>query len=209
VTEDEGSDGSSLGRRGFEIFRANRVRRLGPTVFLVNTESGVGSFIVELQDGNWVCDCDGQLNECEHRYAARLCAATSRTLAMEEDEPQLRCRYCGSLDVSSCGYRYNAYGIRKRYQCNECLRKFSVRYVERKDQGGPPSEIVWVLSEVGMILNKLEALLEKLSSLTLTVNVLGEAPPLHAQGSSEGTNCDGLHNMESRNQQNPRSEGRS
>jgi hypothetical protein len=91
---------------------------------------------------------------------------------MEEDEPQLRCRYCGTPDISSCGYRYNAYGIRKRYRCNECLRKFSVRYVERKHQGGPPSEIIWVLSEVGMILNKLEALMERLSSLTLTMDTL-------------------------------------
>ena len=172
MTEDE----NSLRQKGFELFKANKVRRLGPTVFLVKSETDVGSFLAEVHDGNWLCDCNRNLQQCEHRYAAQLCAATSRIPAMEENEPQLRCRYCGTLDVSSCGYRYNAYGIKKRYRCNECLRKFSVRYVERKDQGGPPSEIAWVLSEIGMILNKLEALMEKLSSLTLTMNALRDTP---------------------------------
>jgi hypothetical protein len=164
MTEDEGSDGSSLGRKGFEIFRANRVRRLGPTVFLVSTETGVDSFIVELRDGNWVCDCDQKLEECQHRYAVRLAAISRRVQEPSDnvDDTKLVCRYCGSPDISRCGFRYNAYGISRRLRCNECLRKFSVKYTDSTDT--TPYETTWLLSEIGLVLTKLEELTERVAS---------------------------------------------
>jgi transposase-like protein len=149
-----------LNQKGFELFKANKVRRINPTHFLVKTEDSVGSFVVELLDGKWVCDCDHKSEECEHRYAARLAAVSQRLQEEPTEDSKLVCRYCGSPDISRCGFRYNAYGISRRLRCNECLRKFSVKYTN--NSASPPSEITWLIAEIGMVLTKLEELIDRI-----------------------------------------------
>ena len=159
----------NLDQVGFEIFRQGKVKRLTPSQFVVKTESGIGSFLVQLDNSNWNCDCDPTLDDCPHRYAAKMCASTMRPLDNQTETANIKCRYCGSLDISACGFRYNAYGISKRYRCNECLRKFSIKYLDRANTGQPPSEMIWLLAEIGMILNKLENLIENLSRSMLHI----------------------------------------
>lgn len=149
-----------LTQEGFSLHRAGKVRRLSPTQFLVKTENEVGSFLVEVLEGKWKCEC-GNPGDCSHRHAAQL-AATATVVTLPEDL-SLKCRYCGSLDISGCGYRYNAYGISKRTRCNECHRKFSIKQTKSSGFNRLPSETVWLLSEIGMVLNKLELLIEKCS----------------------------------------------
>jgi hypothetical protein len=149
-----------LTQEGFSLYRAGKVRRLTPTQFLVKTQSEVGSFLVEVLEGDWKCEC-GNPEDCAHRHAAQL-TATATSLTQPEDL-DLKCRYCGSSDISGCGYRYNAYGISKRIRCNECHRKFSIKQPQRSSLDRLPSETVWLLSEIGMVLNKLELLIEKCS----------------------------------------------
>jgi|SRR5208337_3105436 len=149
---------SQLTQEGFSLYRAGKVRRLTPTQFLVKTEQGTGSFLVEFLEGGWKCEC-GIAEDCSHRHAAQL-AATTATLTVPEDL-NLKCRYCGSPDISGTGYRYNAYGISKRIRCNECHRKFSIKQSNSSGFDQLPSETVWLLSEIGMVLNKLELLIEK------------------------------------------------
>ena len=152
---------TSLNQKGFELFKTNRVRRINSTHFLVKTENDVGWFVVELQEGKWACDCDRELEECQHRYAVRLAAVSSRLQEQDTEVTKLVCRYCGSPDISRCGFRYNAYGISRRLRCNECLRKFSVKYTDSSESN--PSEMTWLLAEIGMILTKLEELIERIS----------------------------------------------
>ena len=66
--------------------------------------------------------------------------------------------------LARCGFRYNAYGISQRYRCNECLRKFSVKHIDRQNAKKTPSETIWLLAEIGMVLTKIENLIEKASS---------------------------------------------
>jgi hypothetical protein len=148
---------------GFNMFRANMVKRLTPTHFLVKTEEGRGSFLVEIQEGVWKCDCDQNGDSCEHRFAAQLAAAAVRPDFHARAEQDLKCRYCGSPDVGGCGFRYNAYGISRRYKCNECLRKFSIKFSDSENAGGTPSEMTWLLAEIGMLLTKIEDLIERAS----------------------------------------------
>lgn len=150
----------SHSQRGFDLFKTNKVRRISPTHFLVKAENCVGSYVVELQEGKWVCDCDQELEECQHRYAVRLAAVSQRLQEEPTDNSKLVCRYCGSPDISRCGFRYNSYGISRRYRCNECLRKFSVKYTNTTERR--PSEMMWLLAEVGMVLTKLEELIERI-----------------------------------------------
>jgi hypothetical protein len=165
LSEDSGGDESA--KHGFEIYRASKVTRLGPNQFLVRTDSGVGSFFVERVDGGWKCDCGPGLSYCAHRHAARLCAAGS-TVPLNDDAPEAKCRYCGSMDVSRCGFRYNSYGIARRYRCNECMRKFSLKYTDAAFTSRLPSEMMWLLAEIGMVLNKLEDLMEGFAKLYST-----------------------------------------
>jgi hypothetical protein len=149
-----------LNQKGFELFKANKVRRINPTHFLVKTENGLGSYLVKLHEGKWVCDCNQELEECEHRYAVRLAAVSEKLQEETTDSSRLVCRYCGSPDISRCGFRYNAYGISRRLRCNECLRKFSVKYTN--NSASSPSEMTWLIAEIGMVLTKLEELIDRI-----------------------------------------------
>lgn len=130
-----------------------------------------GHRIVELKNGKWICDCFHYAQSgdfCEHIYAAQLARKASRSYETEispSDEDKLKCRYCSSPDVSRCGFRYNARGISRRYYCHECERKFSIRIVESQQAiANVPSEVVWLLDEVGLQVSKLNGLLTRLDS---------------------------------------------
>jgi len=163
--------GDDANRMGYKIFREGAIRRFSPTLFAVRREDGQGWFLVELKDGNWVCDCSTALagsnvQQCAHVYAALLSSAMHRVSLDEScetaEEKLLKCRYCGSLDISRVGFRYNARGISRRYLCNECRRKFSVPYVEPETALGAPSGTLWLLSQVAMLTSKLNDLLRDL-----------------------------------------------
>jgi hypothetical protein len=163
--------GADSGRSGFVLFRNGSVRRLDPSLFAVRKEDGKGWVMVELKEGNWVCDCgnqdaDNENGHCPHVYAALLSSMTYKAAVDETDDElevrSIKCRYCGSPDISKVGFRYNARGISRRYLCNECRRKFSVPYVEPHAVQGLPSGTLWLLSQVAMLTSKLNDLLKDL-----------------------------------------------
>jgi len=161
-------------KKGFDLYCGEKaVRRLTPDITAVKGDLE-GYRIVELKDGNWVCDCFHYAQSgdfCEHIYAAQLARKANRSYETEisaSDEDKLKCRYCGSPDISRCGFRYNARGISRRYYCHECERKFSIRIVESHQAiANVPSEVVWLLDQVGLQVSKLNDLLTRLDS-TLT-----------------------------------------
>jgi hypothetical protein len=130
-----------------------------------------GYRIVELKDGKWICDCFHHAKSgdfCEHIYAAQLARKANRSFETEmspSDEGSLKCRYCGSPDISRCGFRYNARGISRRYYCHECERKFSIRIIESQQTiSNVPAEVVWLLDEIGLQMSRLNELLVQLDS---------------------------------------------
>ena len=147
---------------GFEIFKKGLVRRLSSIHYVARNANDEGWQLVELKNGKWHCDCNSAGSECAHLYAAQLHRSTSKLQPEQFDEAHLKCRYCGSLDVASSGYRFNARGIARRYRCNECLRKFSIPYVQTT-KGTVPSEMAWILNEIGMLTTKLTDLLSDLN----------------------------------------------
>jgi hypothetical protein len=165
------SDDGEIKKKGFDLFcKKDVVRRLTPDVTAVKGDLE-GYRIVELKDGRWICDCFhfSQNNKsCEHIYAAQLARNANRRFEKEiasSDESSLKCRYCGSPDLSRCGYRYNSRGISRRYFCHECERKFSIRIVEsRQAIINIPTEVTWLLNEVGVQVSRLNELLIKLDS---------------------------------------------
>jgi len=164
-------DGEEVKKKGFDLFcDKDALRRLTPDITAVKGDVE-GYRIVEFNDGRWICDCFrfSQNNEsCEHVYAAQLARNANRRFEKEiasSDESSLKCRYCGSPDVSRCGFRYNARGISRRYFCQECERKFSIRIVESQQAiVNVPAEVVWILNEVGLQVSRLNELLTQLDT---------------------------------------------
>jgi hypothetical protein len=160
-TMPEGFD--EVKRIGFELFTQGKVRRLTQGIYAVKTK--VGSYIAENQEGHWKCDCNTcQEGSCPHIYAAQLSRLTVQISSDDVDKP-LRCRYCGSPDIRGCGFRYNARGIARRYFCNECRRKFSIKYVGPQDAvANAPSELIWVLNELGAALTRMNDLMAEVNA---------------------------------------------
>lgn len=86
------------------------------------------------------------------------------------DEEHLKCRYCGSPDASRCGFRYNARDISRRYKCNECGRKFHIVHVQNNAEARP-SQLTWLLSEIGMLMSKSELLAELNARMEITISL--------------------------------------
>ena len=168
-------------KEGFEIFKKGLVRRLSSNHFIAKTASAVGWQIVEIKQGKWICDCGTGDEWCVHLYAAYLHRTTSKIQPEPLDESHLRCRHCGSPDIARCGFRYNARGIARRYRCNDCQRKFSIPHVQT-NPGTRPSELVWLLNEIGMLTSKLTDLLAEVNDRMELASDLTENPP--SDGSS-------------------------
>ena len=161
-------DDDEIRKKGFDLFSGkDTVRRITVNITAVKGELE-GYHMVEFSEGKRKCDCfrfaqNGEF--CEHIHAALLGRSAERHVETERDSPDeasLRCRYCGSPDISRCGFRYNARGISRRYYCNECERKFSAPYVESQTVPGTPSGTLWLLSQVAMLTSKLNDLLRDL-----------------------------------------------
>jgi len=164
---------------GYRLFQKGSVRRFNPSLFAVKGEDDKGWVLVELKEGRWVCDCNANdpnhdASHCPYVYAALLYSATYRAELEESseiaEEKPMKCRYCGSPDISKVGFRYNARGISRRYICNECRRKFSVPYVEPQAVPGAPSGTLWLLSQVAMLTSKLNDLLRDSNERIVSAN---------------------------------------
>jgi DNA-directed RNA polymerase subunit RPC12/RpoP len=155
---------------GFDIFKNGRVRKLSPTHYLVKSQASEAWRLVELKDGCWVCDCNSNGNSCAHLYAAQLQRSTAKLESGQTDQAHLRCRYCGSLDIAGCGFRYGARGISRRYVCRDCLRKFSIPYVAPVTEA-KTLELSWLLNQVNLLTTRLSDLLQEMN--TKLENLIG------------------------------------
>ncbi len=169
-SKNQSDEFDQIKKLGFELFTNGSVRRITPSIYVVKSSSK-GSFVAENKDGQWICDCPNRApngESCEHMYAAQLAKNSNRQWESEvssSSENSLKCRYCGSPDLSKCGFRYNARGISRRYFCHECERKFSIRIVESQQAiVNVPAEVVWILNEVGLQVSRLNELLVQLDS---------------------------------------------
>jgi hypothetical protein len=151
----------SIREQGFELFKTGTVRRLSPTHYVVRAQTTTGWNLVELKDGAWTCDCNPTGSPCAHVYATQLHRYGSKG-EQTSDEPHLKCRYCSSIDVAGCGFRYNARGIARRYFCRDCQRKFSIPYLQ--SNSNKPNELAWLLNEIGFLLTKLNETVSRVNS---------------------------------------------
>lgn len=189
----EASADNETNQLGYRLFREGSVRRFNPSLFAVKGEDDKGWVLVEFKEGRWVCDCstsdpNHDVSHCPYVYAALLYSATYRAELEESseiaEEKPMKCRYCGSPDISKVGFRYNSRGISRRYFCGECRRKFSVAYVEPQAVAGAPSETLWLLSQVAMLTSKLNDLLRDLDERIIVAKNHGSCSPTQVDANS-------------------------
>jgi hypothetical protein len=144
----------SIREEGFTIFKEGTVRRLSPTHYVVKSQAANSWRLVELKDAIWVCDCNSSGAPCPHAYSVQLHRYATKEKAHQLDESRLKCRYCSSIDIAGCGFRYGARGISRRYFCRDCQRKFSIPYVN-SNPDSKPNDIAWLLNELGMLVTQL------------------------------------------------------
>ncbi len=153
----------SIREEGFDLFKSGTVRRLSPTHYVVKSQTATSWHLVELKDGAWTCDCNSDGTPCAHIYSTQLHRYASKQGQEKPDEAHLKCRYCRSIDITGTGFRYGARGISRRYFCRDCLRKFSIPYVQ-VDPNRKPNEIAWLVNEVGMLTTRLTTLISELNT---------------------------------------------
>ncbi len=152
----------SIREEGFALFKNGTIRRLSPTHYVIKSQTDNGWHLIELKDGTWTCDCNSDKAPCPHVYSAQLHRYASRQVQEDPDESHLKCRYCGSIDIAGCGFRYGARGISHRYFCRDCQRKFSIPYVQGSTES-KPNEMAWLLNEVGLLVTRLTRLISDLN----------------------------------------------
>jgi transposase-like protein len=168
----------SRNRLGFQLHANELVRLVADGIYAAKLESG-GSYVIENQDGHWICECGEFEEECPHIYAAQLLRQTIKHQHQFSQQP-LKCRYCGSPDLRGCGFRYNAQSIARRYFCNECHRKFSVKHRSITENAKQDPELIFTLTELGNGLTRLNSLLESADRWLLR-HSLGSSTPARTE----------------------------
>ncbi len=166
----------TLREEGFTIFKNGSLRRLSPTHYVVRSPESNGWHLIELKEGKWICDCVVDGATCPHLYAAQFHRYGSREKQKGFDEAHLKCRYCSSIDIAGCGFRYGARGISRRFVCHDCLRKFSIPYTNISAES-KPQELAWLLNQVGQLTTKLTDLLREINA---KLEIMIETKPVEA-----------------------------
>lgn len=170
----------TLREEGFAIFKNGLLRRLSSTHYVVKSQEGDRWHLIELNGGKWACDCQIDGTTCPHLYAAQFHRYASKGRQDDLDEAHVKCRYCGSIDVAGCGFRYGARGISRRYVCHDCTRKFSIPYTNTSADS-KPQELVWLLNQVGQLTSKLTDLLQEMNVKLETLIATQSLGPLQSK----------------------------
>jgi transposase-like protein len=107
------------------------VKRINDKSYVVNSQSGNGSYVIHLIELGWNCSCPDHTFrgvKCKHIFAVEFSFALREQVKKEiiiQPIDSLSCRYCNSSKVVRKAIRYNKYGNIQRYLCKECGKRFS------------------------------------------------------------------------------------
>jgi hypothetical protein len=88
------------------------VKRINDKSYVVNSQSGNGSYIIHLTELGWVCSCPDHLYrgiKCKHIYAVELSFAIRKQVEITKIEPVVNqcCIFCKSFNIVKYGVRHN------------------------------------------------------------------------------------------------------
>ena len=83
------------------------------------------------------------------------------------NKSRLSCIYCGNDDVVKYGQRQNKSGIKQKYQCNTCKKKFSEGKDMRIKGDFTTTELIIDLHYQGMSLRKIKKYIKQFHNISL------------------------------------------
>jgi transposase-like protein len=121
-------------RRGMAILAvANQIQKIDSQTYIVKSQAGNGTYTVTKNKNQWSCTCpDHQKtqNDCKHIHAIKLKQTWENSSEILDTYKELNektiCKYCGSENIEKHGIRHNKNGMKQRYLCRECNKRFVV-----------------------------------------------------------------------------------
>ena len=129
--------------RAFAILAKGDMPKVaGKEIFIVPSQSDKEKRYTVSHNGRWECTCpDFQKTglHCKHIQAVQMWLklrenidADILELKDEMDAKIIRCDRCGSRNVIKRGKRKTKHGVRQRYECKECGRRFTPEPIKQK-----------------------------------------------------------------------------
>jgi transposase-like protein len=106
------------------------VKRIDSINYIVGSQSGNGSYNIQLTKLGFVCSCPDHIYrgvKCKHIHAVEFSFALREQVKNEiiiQPVNSLICRYCSSDKIVKKAIRHNKYGDIQRYLCNICGKRF-------------------------------------------------------------------------------------
>jgi len=124
--------------RGYSILaKGDDPIQIGKNKFKIPSQSHEGYYIVTKGYRVWTCTCpDHKFRkvECKHICAVKFWLKLKDKLKEEtifktnvKVTNEIKCPYCSSTNYIKKGVRKTKHGIKQRYQCKDCGKKFSVQ----------------------------------------------------------------------------------
>ncbi len=162
--------------RGLQIINKekNQIGKIDDYTYSVLSQSGNGSYLVSVVDGEWRCECPDhtyRFVECKHIHAVKFWIALREQIfsEIEEEIPEISCPLCGSSEVKKNGSRKTKVGKRQRFRCLKCNKSFMLDESFKKIVGDP--KIVSACLDLyfkGISLRKIADHIEQFSGLKLS-----------------------------------------
>jgi putative transposase len=119
------------------------IKRLDDKYYVVTSQTGNGSYNVQLSELGFVCSCPDHLYrgvKCKHIHAVEFSFAIREQVKNEiiiSPVNSLICRYCSSDKIVKKAIRHNKYGDIQRYLCKACGKRFSFNIGFEKMHASP------------------------------------------------------------------------
>jgi putative transposase len=107
------------------------VNRISEKSYIVNSQSGNGSYNVNANELGWNCSCPDHVYrgvKCKHVYAVELSFAIRKQVEVTRIEPLSisNCIFCKSANIVKDGIRHNKHGDIQKYNCRNCNHYFTI-----------------------------------------------------------------------------------
>jgi putative transposase len=118
--------------QGYLIAQMNgSVKRINDASYIVNSQSGNGSYKINATALGWDCSCpDHSFRgiKCKHIYAVEISYAIRKEVEIRRIEPVSAqcCVLCKSSNIVKDGLRHNKYGDIQKYNCRGCNHYFTI-----------------------------------------------------------------------------------
>ncbi|RLF40257.1 MAG: IS6 family transposase [Thermoplasmata archaeon] len=129
--------------RAFAILaKGDTPKAIGKETFLVPSQSDREKRYTVTHNGEWRCNCpDFQKNHgmllCKHIQSVQIFLKLREKedileIKTELETNEIRCDRCNSINVIKRGKRKTKAGIRQRYECKECGRRFTPEPIKHR-----------------------------------------------------------------------------